>query len=110
MVDRFPSVKRATFVDYIEVNQQVYPIRDVLPTSLVESIKFQSEWNMSLSRIGFDPYLTQALVYREVHRGCESNGVCCFSQETLFFLKKADNRWMIDEKLLDGFGECFGEF
>jgi len=58
----------------------------------------QGGW-IYFSRIGFDSYLTQALVVREEYFGCNSNGDCSYGRGSLLFLEKLNDKWVIKREL-----------
>ena len=99
IVDGFPLIKRETFVDLKDKNKQSYGIRDFLPSQISKKMIGQQGYWISFSRIGFDSYLTQAIVAREQYSGCNSNGYCSYSFGELFFLQNVDDKWIIKDRL-----------
>ena len=101
-----PDLKQETFSNFLELNQQPYSIREYLPREISDQIIEQQGWWVSLSRIGFNSQLTQALVVRDRNMGCDSKGVCCYGEGSILFLQKKDNRWIIEDELTTWIGEC----
>lgn len=101
-----PNLKQETFTNFVELNQQTYPIRDFLPGEISGQMIGQQGWWVSVSRIGFDRRLTQALVVRQRNMGCDSNGDCCLDAGSIIYLQKKDSHWIIDKEFNEWLGEC----
>jgi len=101
-----PSLEQETFTNFVELNQQIYPIREYLPVEISDQMIGQQGWWVSFSRIGFNPHLNQALVVKQINMGCDSNGDCCLDQGSVIYLQKKDGRWKIEEQFNEWLGEC----
>lgn len=109
-MEDFPStfaglhqVKRETLLDFRDSNKQPYPIQDYLPTS-VETIATDAAgdaqtWWISFSRAGFNSSLTEAVVLIEEHLDCRE-GSCSYGTGNLVYLRKVDNKWMIQDQFM----------
>lgn len=99
------QVKRETVRNLEESNKQSYLIKDYLPVSIAEHLIRPQNWRLSFSRIGFDQYLTQALVVREHYLGCDMDGNCPYGMGGLVFLKNILGQWVIQGE----FGQWIAE-
>jgi hypothetical protein len=99
-------LRQDTFVDFWEINKQSYSIREYLPSRIAAQMIEPHEWWVTLSRIGFNSRLTQALVIKERHMGCDNNGVCCYGEGSILFLRKVSGNWIVVDEFIDWMGEC----
>ena len=109
-----PDLKKETWKDYQEKNKVSQPIKNYLPfTTEVILVNpsgvgissgtndRQFYWWVSLSRIGFDSSLTQALLLVGDCMGesCFGNSnVSMYSQGYYMFLKKENEKWIIQNQ------------
>ncbi len=104
---KIPVLKRETFNNFVEINEQPYFIRDYLPMQTTSQLIEQQDWWVSLSRIGFDSQLNQALVVIERNMGCDNKGNCCVTLGSVVFLQNKFNQWaIIDDALSVWISEC----
>lgn len=98
-----PEAKRETLIDFRDNNKQPYPIRDYLPTAIETTIKnntgSEQTWWISLSRVGFDSSLAEAVVLIEEHLDCHE-GNCSYGTGNLVYLQKIDNAWIIQDQFM----------
>jgi hypothetical protein len=104
-LDDSDQVKQETLRDLEDKNKQSYLIKDYLPLPIAEGLIAPQNWRLSFSRIGFDPYLTQALVVREHYLGCDADGNCPYGTGDLIFLKKILGTWVVQGE----FGQWIAE-
>lgn len=88
-------LKQETVRDFEESNQESYPIRDYLPLSIAGRLVRPQSWRLSFSRIGFDPYFTEAVVVREHYLGCDADGNCPYGTGAVMLLKNILGTWVI---------------
>jgi hypothetical protein len=88
-------VKQETVRDFEESNLESYPIREYLPIPIAEGLIRPQGWRLSFSRIGFDPYFTEALVVREHYLGCDADGNCHYGTGAVMLLKNILGTWVI---------------
>src|SRR5688572_22143701 len=106
IVEDLPQLRQATLADFREKNNQSYPIKEYLPSTIDNSLLAVNEqkeywWRLSFSRIGFNSSLTQALV---LVGDCRGDG--CFSSEGEFIygrgffslLEKVNSKWIIQDE------------
>lgn len=98
IIPGFPVVKREAYLDLREQNQHSYLIKDYLPETINNEVTSSRNWWFSFSRIGFDSSLTQALVVKEKHIGCESDGFCYRVEGWLLFLQKVNDTWIVKDE------------
>ena len=107
VIDGFTDLQRKTLTDYLEKNEDSYPIKGFLPpTANVKLVNpangEQLYWWVSFSRIGFNSSLTQALVLVEDCRGdlCfDGSGDFMYRQGYYVFLQKENGEWIIKDQL-----------
>jgi hypothetical protein len=104
-LDDSDQVKQETLRDLEDKNKQFYLIKGYLPLSVAEGLIAPQTWRLSFSRIGFDPYLTQALVVREHYLGCDNEGNCPYGIGGLVLLKNILGKWVIQGE----FGQWIAE-
>ena len=106
LLEDFPKLKRQTIVDFQANDKQSYPLKDYLPLTIGNGVinPAKNELNrqqISLSRIAFDPFLTQALVLVEDCRGegCFDSAInSMYSIGSFIFLLKVNDKWIIQKE------------
>ena len=106
LIDDFPELRRETVFDFQENNKQSYSLTDYLPPTIGDEFMSSGEnpqfyQRISFSRIGFDSFLTQALVLVEDCRGegCfDGTRDSIYSMGNLIFLQKIGDLWMIQNE------------
>jgi hypothetical protein len=106
IIEDVPQLRQATLADFREKNNESYPLREYLPSTIDNSllaIDAQKAywWRLSFSRIGFNSSLSQALV---LVGDCRGDG--CFSSQGEFIygrgffslLEKVDGKWVIQDE------------
>jgi len=105
IADGLPEIRRETLVDFQKNNERPYPVKDYLPIAPIFDMRLinpaenlELRWWMSFSRIGFDPSLTQAVVFVEDYAGCNA-GTCSYGTGNFILLQKIDGKWIIQNYL-----------
>jgi hypothetical protein len=110
----FPEIEKSVWFDYIEKNQQTYQIENYLsPNSDVYYVNPVNDNTIdkyvTLSRVGFNKNLTQALVLLGTCSGdrcSDSNSEFMLSLGYYYFLEKKDDSWKVIDTSLGWIGEA----
>jgi hypothetical protein len=100
--DEIPGLKKETMLDFQNINEQAYLLKDYLPSinddillsaNDMQQLPEDDGW-IALSRVGFNSRLTQALVL--LGHVAKIDGDVFICNEVFKSLKKVDNVWVAE--------------